>query len=56
MRGYKFAGYDLILLEANSLVDLANLQRRARVMLRGQWLVEADTQTRLKDIAARAAR
>lgn len=47
---------DLILLEANPFVDLANLQRRAGVMVRGQWFAEADIQARLKDIAGRAAR
>jgi imidazolonepropionase-like amidohydrolase len=47
---------DLILLEADPLVDLANLQRRAGVMVRGQWFAEADIQARLKDIAGRAGR
>jgi cytosine/adenosine deaminase-related metal-dependent hydrolase len=43
---------DLILLEANPLEDLANLQRRAGVMLRGRWLSEADIRSRLDQIAA----
>lgn len=46
---------DLILLEANPLDDLANVQRRAGVMVRGQWLAEADIQTRLDEIADHVA-
>ena len=42
---------DLILLEANPLDDVANVQRRAGVMVRGQWLPEADIQSRLGTIA-----
>ena len=42
---------DLILLEANPLDDVANVQRRIGVMVRGQWLPEADIQSRLDAIA-----
>ena len=42
---------DLILLEANPLDDVANVQRRIGVMVRGQWLPEADIQSRLGTIA-----
>jgi hypothetical protein len=41
----------LILLEANPLTDIANVQRRAGVMLRGQWLSENEIQARLDKIA-----
>lgn len=43
---------DFILLDANPLVDVANAQRRAGVMLRGQWIAEATIQARLAAIAA----
>ncbi len=48
---------DLILLDANPLDDIAHLRRRAGVMVRGQWLPEAEIQARLAAIAdeARAA-
>ena len=42
---------DLILLEANPLDDVANVQRRVGVMVRGHWLPEADIQSRLDAIA-----
>lgn len=42
---------DLILLGANPLDDVANVQRRIGVMVRGQWLPEADIQSRLGTIA-----
>lgn len=42
---------DLILLDANPLEDIANLQRRAGVMVRGRWLAEAEIQERLAGIA-----
>lgn len=44
---------DLLLLEANPLVDVANVQRRAGVMLNGRWLPEHEIQTGLAEIAAR---
>lgn len=46
---------DLILLEADPLIDLANVQRRAGVMLRGHWLAQNDIQARLEKIAAQAS-
>ena len=45
---------DLILLKANPLADLANVQRRVGVMLRGHWLTEKDIQARLDKIAEQA--
>ncbi len=42
---------DLILLTANPLDDIANLQRRAGVMVGGRWLPEADIQSRLTEIS-----
>lgn len=46
---------DLILLEANPLNDIGNVQQRAGVMVRGHWLPEAEIQTHLDEIAARMA-
>ena len=46
---------DLILLEADPLADVANVQKRAGVMLRGRWLPEAKIQAGLAEIAARYA-
>jgi imidazolonepropionase-like amidohydrolase len=46
---------DLILLTANPLQDLANVQRRAGVMVRGRWLPEGEIQMRLEKIAAAGA-
>jgi imidazolonepropionase-like amidohydrolase len=43
---------DLILLDANPLQNVENVQKRAGVMLRGQWLPEAEIQKRLATIAA----
>jgi imidazolonepropionase-like amidohydrolase len=42
---------DLILLEANPLEDIGNLQKRAGVMARGEWLPESEIQERLEEIA-----
>lgn len=42
---------DLILLEADPLDDIANLQRRAGVMVRGRWIAEGEIQERLAGIA-----
>ena len=47
---------DLLLLDANPLADLANLTRRAGVMVRGRWMPEAEIRQRLDAIAARHAR
>ena len=41
---------DLILLDANPLADVANLQKRAGVMARGRWLSEKEIQERLAKI------
>lgn len=46
---------DLILLEANPLEDVANVQRRAGVMLGGRWLPEERIRAGLAEIAARYA-
>jgi len=43
---------DLILLESNPLSDVANVARRAGVMVRGRWLPESEIQERLAKIAA----
>jgi imidazolonepropionase-like amidohydrolase len=43
---------DLILLNGNPLTDLANVGRRAGVMVNGRWLPEAEIQARLERIAA----
>ncbi len=43
---------DLILLDANPLASVANVQRRAGVMVRGLWLPEAELQRRLEQLAA----
>lgn len=42
---------DLILLEANPLQSVANVSRRAGVMVRGHWLPENEIQQRLAQIA-----
>jgi imidazolonepropionase-like amidohydrolase len=46
---------DLILLEANPLADVANLQRRAGVMLGGRWIAEGEIQSGLNALATRFA-
>jgi hypothetical protein len=46
---------DLILLEANPLADVANVQKRAGVMLNGRWLPESQIRTGLAAIARRNA-
>jgi len=43
---------DLILLEANPLEDVANVARRAGVMVRGRWIPESEIRERLAKIAA----
>ena len=45
---------DLILLEANPLQDVANVARRAGVMVNGRWLPESEIQARLEKLAAAA--
>ena len=44
---------DLILVEANPLRDVANIARRAGVMVRGRWLPQAELQTMLEEMGAR---
>ncbi|MBM3812763.1 MAG: amidohydrolase family protein [Acidimicrobiia bacterium] len=48
----KVAG--LILLDANPLSDLANVARRAGVMIKGRWIPEQEIQQRLEKLAAAA--
>lgn len=43
---------DLLLLNANPLDQLVNLEKRSGVMVRGRWLPEAEIQARLARIAA----
>jgi len=40
------------LLDADPLVDVANVERRAGVMVAGRWLPESEIQARLAEIAA----
>ncbi len=47
---------DLILVEGDPLRDVANLRRRAGVMVGGRWLPEAEIRAGLAAIAARHAR
>lgn len=42
---------DLILLEANPLLDVSNVQKRAGVMVRGRWLTEEQLQSMLDGLA-----
>lgn len=44
---------DLLLLTANPLEDIANLQRRIGVMVRGHWLTESELQARMERRMAR---
>ena len=46
---------DLVLLEANPLTDIANVAKRAGVMLRGRWLPESELQAGLAKIATAEA-
>ncbi len=43
---------DLLLLEANPLDAVANVARRAGVMVRGHWMTESEIDRRLAEIAA----
>jgi imidazolonepropionase-like amidohydrolase len=47
---------DLLLLDADPLADVANLQRIAGVMARGRWIPADEIRTRLEAIAARNPR
>jgi imidazolonepropionase-like amidohydrolase len=46
---------DLLLLDANPLQNIDNIQRRAGVMVNGRWLPETEIQRRLSEITARYA-
>jgi imidazolonepropionase-like amidohydrolase len=46
---------DLLLLNANPLDDIGNIEQRAGVMLRGRWLPEIELRERLAEIERRAA-
>jgi imidazolonepropionase-like amidohydrolase len=46
---------DLVLLDANPLQSVANLTRRAGVMVKGRWVSAADIEKGLADIAAKYA-
>jgi len=46
---------DLILLDANPLQDISNLERRAGVMVNGRWLPRAEIDRRLAELATRYA-
>jgi imidazolonepropionase-like amidohydrolase len=46
---------DLILVDANPLADVGNVQRRAGVMLNGRWLPQSEIQAGLAAIARRHA-
>jgi hypothetical protein len=46
---------DLLLLDADPLADIANLQHISGVMVRGRWLSSEQIQARLAEIAARNA-
>jgi len=42
---------DLLLLDANPLVDVRNVNHRVGVVLRGRWLPERELETRLESVA-----
>jgi imidazolonepropionase-like amidohydrolase len=44
---------DLILLDANPLENIGNMDRRAGVMVNGRWLPKAEIDRKLEEIAAR---
>jgi imidazolonepropionase-like amidohydrolase len=44
---------DLILLDANPLEDIANMEKRSGVIVNGRWLSRADIDRTLDEIAAR---
>lgn len=46
---------DLVLLDADPLQSVANLQRRAGVMVRGRWVSAAEIEQGLTELAARFA-
>ena len=47
---------DLVLLNSNPVDDLANVTKRAGVMVRGKWIPESEIQARLAKIAAASAK
>ena len=47
---------DLILVEGNPLADVANVARRAGVMVRGRWIPESEIRKKLAEIEARFAK
>jgi imidazolonepropionase-like amidohydrolase len=47
---------DLILVEGNPLQNIANLERRAGVMVRGRWMTTSDLQRQLNALAASYAK
>ena len=47
---------DLLLVDANPLQDVANMQKRSGVMVRGRWLPQAEIDARLAKIAGAYAR
>ncbi|MCH7512897.1 MAG: amidohydrolase family protein, partial [Bacteroidetes bacterium] len=49
------ASADFLLLEANPLEDIENVQARSGVMVRGIWLPEEEIQKKLGRIAAKYA-
>jgi imidazolonepropionase-like amidohydrolase len=42
---------DLVLLDANPLIDVTNWRKRAGVMVRGRWLPREEIARRLDDLA-----
>jgi hypothetical protein len=49
---YRSCAADLILFDGNPLKDVANVAKRAGVMLRGRWLPESELVRMLDAIAA----
>jgi imidazolonepropionase-like amidohydrolase len=47
---------DLILLEANPLQDVSNVNRRVGVMVWGRWMPKSEIESRLEQLAASYAR
>jgi len=43
---------DLLLLENNPLLDVANVNRRTGVMVDGRWISEPELRERLEQLAA----
>jgi hypothetical protein len=47
---------DLILLDANPLIDARNVAKRAGVMVRGRWLPASELDRMLAEMATRHSR